>query len=313
MIKVKTLLASMILTTLILLSGCSKGEMIDHSGLDLQKIEDSDLNQTLGLENCKTYFDGCNTCFVENGVIGGCTRMACEEQTKEESKCILYNNQQIIGKVLEIKENEIHILQGDIVEIFNSNTLDISKYKINDLIEVTYNQNDKFENLISEINIYENQEKEPLRCTREYMPVCAQTTIDGNGLPVLETFSNSCMAQNNQFIHDGECGDDSILMTEMRACTMEYVPVCAQFNGQPKTFGNSCGAEGLEILYEDECKDELLETLEETPTMCTMEYSPVCAEVQVQCVTDPCPPIKETFSNECMAKDNKILYEGECK
>jgi hypothetical protein len=116
----------------------------------------------------------------------------------------------------------------------------------------------------SGINVSENNteyttetnltETEGLICTREYMPVCAQTSIDENGVAVLETFSNSCMAQNAQFIHDGVCGEDSHLMTESRICTMEYTPVCAIFNGQPKTFGNSCGAQGLEIISEGECQ-----------------------------------------------------------
>lgn len=49
---------------------------------------------------------------------------------------------------------------------------------------------------------------------------------------------------------------------------------------------------------------------------CTMQYDPVCAEVQVQCVTAPCYPIKETFGNACMMEANKhakFLYKGECK
>jgi hypothetical protein len=34
---------------------------------------------------------------------------------------------------------------------------------------------------------------------------------------------------------------------------------------------------------------------------CTMEYAPVCGSVQVQCVTSPCNPIRQTFGNSCMA------------
>jgi len=46
--------------------------------------------------------------------------------------------------------------------------------------------------------------------------------------------------------------------------------------------------------------------------ICTMDYRPVCAQVEVQCVTTPCNPIDETFSNACSAWDNKIIYTGEC-
>jgi len=28
-------------------------------------------------DNCVTWYDGCNTCYVSNGIIGGCTRMMC--------------------------------------------------------------------------------------------------------------------------------------------------------------------------------------------------------------------------------------------
>ena len=35
--------------------------------------------------------------------------------------------------------------------------------------------------------------------------------------------------------------------------------------------------------------------------ICTMEYAPVCGQVAVECVTTPCNPVPETFSNGCMA------------
>ncbi len=36
-------------------------------------------------------------------------------------------------------------------------------------------------------------------------------------------------------------------------------------------------------------------------TACTADYTPVCGSVQVQCITAPCLPVRETFSNSCMA------------
>lgn len=50
------------------------------------------------------------------------------------------------------------------------------------------------------------------------------------------------------------------------------------------------------------------------PIACTMEYAPVCGEKQVQCITTPCDPIKQTYSNKCMAEADKakVLYTGEC-
>jgi len=49
---------------------------------------------------------------------------------------------------------------------------------------------------------------------------------------------------------------------------------------------------------------------------CTKEYVPVCAEVEIECITTPCKPIKQTFSNACVLSNNKkatFLYKGACK
>ncbi len=49
--------------------------------------------------------------------------------------------------------------------------------------------------------------------------------------------------------------------------------------------------------------------------VCTEIYAPVCAVVEVQCVTAPCDPVKETYSNSCFADaDVHVLTytEGEC-
>ena len=48
---------------------------------------------------------------------------------------------------------------------------------------------------------------------------------------------------------------------------------------------------------------------------CIEIFKPVCAEINVQCITEPCPPIKETFSNSCFACKNSLVdkyTEGEC-
>ena len=36
--------------------------------------------------DCKTWYDGCNTCMVNNGVLGACTRMMCFRE--EAPRCI---------------------------------------------------------------------------------------------------------------------------------------------------------------------------------------------------------------------------------
>ena len=35
--------------------------------------------------------------------------------------------------------------------------------------------------------------------------------------------------------------------------------------------------------------------------VCTMEYAPVCGAISVQCITAPCPQVRQTFGNNCMA------------
>jgi putative cell wall-binding protein len=48
---------------------------------------------------------------------------------------------------------------------------------------------------------------------------------------------------------------------------------------------------------------------------CIEIYQPVCATVNVQCVTTPCDPVKETFENSCKACVNPLVSvysEGEC-
>lgn len=48
---------------------------------------------------------------------------------------------------------------------------------------------------------------------------------------------------------------------------------------------------------------------------CIEIYQPVCATVNIQCITTPCDPIEETFSNSCFACQNPLVSyysEGEC-
>jgi hypothetical protein len=50
--------------------------------------------------------------------------------------------------------------------------------------------------------------------------------------------------------------------------------------------------------------------------MCIELYAPVCAQVQVECITTPCDPVPQTFSNSCFAcaNDRVISYvEGVCE
>jgi hypothetical protein len=54
----------------------------------------------------------------------------------------------------------------------------------------------------------------------------------------------------------------------------------------------------------------------ERADVCPDIYQPVCANVNVQCITTPCNPVQETFSNSCQACQNSLVdfYRmGECQ
>ena len=49
---------------------------------------------------------------------------------------------------------------------------------------------------------------------------------------------------------------------------------------------------------------------------CIALYFPVCGKVNVQCITAPCDPVEETFSNSCFACMNPLVESyvaGECQ
>lgn len=49
--------------------------------------------------------------------------------------------------------------------------------------------------------------------------------------------------------------------------------------------------------------------------VCMTLYDPVCWLVAVECVTQPCEPVPETFSNRCFLDNNEraeYLFDGEC-
>ncbi|MBL4644692.1 MAG: peptidoglycan-binding protein [Candidatus Pacebacteria bacterium] len=51
------------------------------------------------------------------------------------------------------------------------------------------------------------------------------------------------------------------------------------------------------------------------PVVCTLEYAPVCGQQQIQCITTPCNPINNTYSNLCQLKASgaQFLHEGQCR
>ena len=65
----------------------------------------------------------------------------------------------------------------------------------------------------------------------------------------------------------------------------------------------------------DKTPDKLPDkTPDKDQLVCTAEYAPVCGKIEVQCVTAPCDPIQQTFSNRCNAEVRNAfdIVEGEC-
>ena len=91
--------------------------------------------------------------------------------------------------------------------------------------------------------------------------------------------------------------------------TVEYDPLY----GYPKV---------ISIDYDEQMTDEEISyyLTHFTPTIdgrivCTQEYAPVCASVKIQCITQPCETVEETFSNTCVLNANPnatYLRDGEC-
>lgn len=56
-------------------------------------------------------------------------------------------------------------------------------------------------------------------------------------------------------------------------------------------------------------------TVGDSPVACTKEYQPVCGQKTVYCITTPCNPVQQTYSNQCMMKADGATYvhAGACR
>ncbi len=79
-----------------------------------------------------------------------------------------------------------------------------------------------------------------------------------------------------------------------------------------ESYPRQCKSDGITFVEDISIKC----TKEQRATdMCTQIYQPVCGEVNVQCVTEPCDSVKQTFSNPCVACGNSLVesyVQGEC-
>ena len=110
---------------------------------------------------------------------------------------------------------------------------------------------------------------------------------------------------------DGPAAEEPI---EPVACTMD-AKICPDGSAvgriAPDCEFAACPAEEPEpVVVEQTCAPE-----SRLAEFCTAIYAPVCAKVQVECVTTPCDPVPETYSNSCAACINERVVSytaGEC-
>lgn len=120
--------------------------------------------------------------------------------------------------------------------------------------------------------------------------------------------SQSYTYTNNTITSDG------IALSTMMYC--EGLPMILEYNFDISTGWTQTLLSGDQLTITTTDKNTFIFTKQNTsdPVMCTMEYAPVCGEVEVQCIQAPCPPIKQTFGNSCMAgaAGAKNITQGEC-
>jgi|ETNmetMinimDraft_26_1059896.scaffolds.fasta_scaffold20963_3 hypothetical protein len=136
------------------------------------------------------------------------------------------------------------------------------------------------------------------------------------GNPVMESYPRQCIHAGTTYIEELDIedrpfpGDSNAknfedCISEGNIPTKSIPRLCTTADGE--TFSEEkIPGETMEIL----CKDE-----QRLADACIEIYKPVCASVQVECITEPCYPVKETFSNSCHAcKNSRVIsyIEGEC-
>ncbi len=128
------------------------------------------------------------------------------------------------------------------------------------------------------------------------------------GNPIMESHPQQCQ-------HNGETFVEDVTPESLVACTMD-AKICPDGSSVGRVGPNCEFAACPDVVANLPTKEVVCSPASKQAQACTMEYAPVCGLVEVQCVTTPCPPIRETYSNGCSAcaAGNVISYTpGDCE
>ena len=126
-----------------------------------------------------------------------------------------------------------------------------------------------------------------------------------NDLELCTRIQFLCVDGKKRFDDEVGCGCQD---AELIACTKD-AKLCPDGSVVSRDANNNC-----EFFS---CFSEVIFCDEESRGVefCIEIYQPVCARVQIECITTPCDPIGQTFSNNCFAcMNNNVLdyVNGEC-
>lgn len=132
-----------------------------------------------------------------------------------------------------------------------------------------------------------------------------------------------CVAAGNLVMesYPRKCSHAGVLYVE--EVPPEEEPVACTADAKLCPDGTAVGRSGPNCEFapcpsEDEPNDDVTICTPESKQaeFCTEQYAPVCGLVQVQCITTPCDPVPQTFSNGCSAcaQNNVVSYTaGACE
>jgi len=246
---------------------------------------DMTVNTGVDLTNCINYFDGCNTCMVSGGVIGGCTKMYCD--TPAEPQCLEYANTGID------LTNCISYFDG----CNNCSVKDGQPEACTLMYCETPGQPKCNEYATGTENTWSVGMANPasVNCEKNWWNLEIITQSDGGQIGMCHLADgNTC--EERAYMR-GECWT-STPPNGWTACT-EEAKICSDGSAVGRTWPNCefapCPGDGW--------------------TACNMIYAPVCASVAIQCIKAPCNPVQQTFSNRCVMEQNKLttfVHDGEC-